>query len=125
MLQATISITLLGKFADGSVLDVTHSSHVVYTTSNATCNVNTQGIVTAIAPGDAVVTSNLHPKWPERTGNNQYGSSKADAARVSPQLTERERVDVNGTGFEKPAKSTYRRNARTQFEASSGHGSPE
>lgn len=50
-------ITLLGKFADGSVLDVTHSSHVVYTTSNATCNVNTQGIVTAIAPGNAVVTA--------------------------------------------------------------------
>jgi len=53
-----LPLTLLGTFADGSVLDVTHSSHVLYTTSNrAIAGVNTQGIVTAIAPGTTVVTA--------------------------------------------------------------------
>lgn len=45
-------ILLVGTFSDGAVLDVTHSSYVVYSSSNTNvATVNSEGIVTSVAPG--------------------------------------------------------------------------
>jgi len=52
----TAPLILLAKFADGIVLDVTHSSKVAYSSTNtkvATIDVN--GIVTAVSPGRVFV----------------------------------------------------------------------
>jgi len=49
-------IALLATFSDGSILDATRSSNVSYSTSNsAIATVDGNGIVTAVAPGQASV----------------------------------------------------------------------
>ncbi len=51
-------LTLLGTFADGSVLDITRSSHVTYATANASsATVDAQGIVTSKGPGQTYITA--------------------------------------------------------------------
>lgn len=48
----TTPLTVMGAFADGSVLDVTGSSHVSYTSGNTgVATVDQYGMVTAVAPG--------------------------------------------------------------------------
>jgi hypothetical protein len=52
------SIEILGKFSDGSVLDVTESSLVTYSTSDsAVVRVDALGSVTSVAPGTATITA--------------------------------------------------------------------
>jgi hypothetical protein len=56
------SIGLLGTFADGSVLDVTESSNVTYSSSNAgVATVEGFGLVTAVAPGKASIVAMYGP----------------------------------------------------------------
>lgn len=53
-----VPITLTAKFSDGSVLDVTESSYVTYTSSNtAVATVNRHGMVTAAGAGSTTVTA--------------------------------------------------------------------
>ncbi len=53
----TASFMILATFADGSVLDVTQSSHVTYSvTDNTIVIIDANGIVTAVSPGTAFVT---------------------------------------------------------------------
>jgi hypothetical protein len=48
----------LGAFADGSVLDITHSSYVAYATANASsATVDAQGVVTSKGPGQTYITA--------------------------------------------------------------------
>jgi hypothetical protein len=59
------SIHLLGTFADGSVLDVTESSYVTYSSLNAAvATVVGFGMVTAVAPGRTSIVATYGP--PER-----------------------------------------------------------
>jgi hypothetical protein len=59
---ASLPISLLGSFADGTVLDVTRSTHVVYESSDpAVATVSASGEVTALAAGDTVVTATYGP----------------------------------------------------------------
>lgn len=54
----TLPLTFLGTFSNGKVLDVTRSSYVGYTSSNSsTATVESNGMVTAAAPGFSVVTA--------------------------------------------------------------------
>ncbi len=54
----TLPITLMGTFPDDAVLELTESSRVAYTSSNQTvATVDKNGIVTAVAPGQASVTA--------------------------------------------------------------------
>ena len=52
-------LILLAKFADGLVLDVTHSSKVAYSsTDTRVTTIDANGIVTAVSPGRVFVTAN-------------------------------------------------------------------
>ena len=52
----TAPLILLAKFADGLVLDVTHSSKVAYSSSDTrVATINANGIVTAVSPGRVFV----------------------------------------------------------------------
>ena len=51
-------LRISGKFADGSVVDVTASSNLAYTSSNTrVATVNNNGVVIAIAAGSASITA--------------------------------------------------------------------
>ena len=53
----SIPLIVLGTYQDGSVLDVTHSTHVSFSSSNtAVATVDSQGIVTAVAVGRTYIT---------------------------------------------------------------------
>jgi len=52
----TIPLIVMGTFADGSILDVTGSSYVSYTSGNtAVATVDQHGMVTAVAPGSGYI----------------------------------------------------------------------
>jgi len=54
----TAPLILLAKFADGLVLDVTHSSRVAYSsTDTRVATIDANGIVTAMSPGRVFVTA--------------------------------------------------------------------
>src|SRR5260370_11538288 len=51
-------LRISGKFADGSVVDLTMSSNLAYTSSNTSvATVDNNGVVTAVAAGDASITA--------------------------------------------------------------------
>src|SRR5258706_11885769 len=53
-----LPLRISGKFADGSVVDVTASSNLAYTSSNTSvATVNNNGVVTAITAGSASITA--------------------------------------------------------------------
>ncbi len=53
-----LPLRISGKFADGSVVDVTASSNLAYTSSNASvATVNNNGVVIAITAGSASITA--------------------------------------------------------------------
>jgi len=58
-----VLIRVFGSFKDGTVLDVTRSTNVVYKSSDPTvATVSASGGVTALAAGDAVITVTYSPQ---------------------------------------------------------------